>query len=54
LDFVKVRKKNQVTIPKKIMDKMSWEDGDLLEVSLVDGEIILSKVELSRKEGESG
>jgi AbrB family looped-hinge helix DNA binding protein len=54
VEFVKVRKKNQVTIPKKFALKMGLNDGDLLEVVIEDKRIVLTPVEFSRKDVDSG
>ena len=41
--FVKVTRKGQVTIPKSIRDALGIREGDLVEVSLEDGRVVLSK-----------
>lgn len=42
--LVELRKKSQITIPKKVIEQLSLQEGDRLEVKTVDGEIRLIPV----------
>jgi len=39
--LVKITRKYQITIPKKIREKLNLRVGDLLKVELEDGKIVL-------------
>ncbi len=41
--LIKVTRKGQVTIPKNIRDALKIKEGDLIEVFLEEGRIIMSK-----------
>jgi AbrB family looped-hinge helix DNA binding protein len=42
-DFVIVRKRGVIVIPKTIREELGIEEGDMLRVSIKEGKIILSK-----------
>ncbi len=41
-DIVKVKKKAQVTIPKKVREKLGIEEGDILELKIEKEAIVLA------------
>ena len=41
--LVKVTRRGQVTIPKSIREALEIKEGDLVEVSLEEGRVVLSK-----------
>ena len=41
----KITRKGQVTIPKKIRDKLALKEADNLEVKVVDDFIVMEKIE---------
>ncbi len=43
MGFTRVTKKGQVTIPKKLRDRLNIKEGDLVEVSLKGNYIIIKK-----------
>ena len=43
MGFTKVTKKGQVTIPKKLREKLKINEGDLVEVSIKGDYIIIKK-----------
>jgi len=49
-ELVQVRKKAQVTLPQSVRRALNIEEGDLLDVSIKDGEIVLRAKKLVDKE----
>ncbi len=45
---VKVRKNGQITIPAKIRKKLGIKEGDILEIEVVDGKIVLTPLPKSK------
>jgi AbrB family looped-hinge helix DNA binding protein len=43
-----LRTKNQLTVPKDIAEAAGLQVGDALDFSVVDGAVVISKVELGR------
>jgi len=43
--IVKVLRKRQITLPKEICDALGIDEGDLLELEVVDGKIIARKLD---------
>ena len=48
--LVQVRKKAQITLPLSVRRKLAIEEGDLLDVSVRDGEIVLRAKKLINKD----
>ena len=49
-ELIRVRKKAQVTLPQSVRQALNIEEGDLLEVRVKDGEIVLRVKKLVDKE----
>ena len=49
-DLVQVRKKAQITLPLSVRRRLAIEEGDLLDVSVRDGEIVLRAKKLINKD----
>ncbi len=47
MHVVRVTRKGQVTLPKKIRDMLEVREGDLLLVDVREGSIVLTKGEIS-------
>lgn len=43
-----LRSKNQVTVPKEVAEAAGLHVGDALDFSVIDGAVVISKVELGR------
>lgn len=48
MTILTLRPKNQVTVPKDIAEAAGLHVGDALDFSVVDGAVVISKVELTR------
>lgn len=48
MTILTLRPKNQVTVPKDIAEAAGLHVGDALDFSVVDGAVVISKVELGR------
>ncbi|MCP2263562.1 AbrB/MazE/SpoVT family DNA-binding domain-containing protein [Promicromonospora thailandica] len=48
MTILTLRPKNQVTVPKEIAEAAGLHVGDALDFSVVDGSVVISKVELGR------
>ncbi len=48
--IIELRKKSQITIPKEIISSLGLVEGDHLEVSIKDGQIMLEPVAIYTKE----
>ena len=44
-DYVIVRKKGVIVLPKDVRKKLEIEEGDALRLSVVEGKVVLSKVD---------
>ena len=49
-EFMEVRRKNQVTLPKALTARLQIKEGDVLEYSVEDGKIIITPKVLISKE----
>lgn len=49
-EYIEVRTRNQVTLPKALAKKLQIREGDLLEYSIEDGKIIITPKMLIPKE----
>ena len=47
--IIEVRKKAQVTIPKEVVDALNIQEGDFLEVSILDGAVRMEPVAVYTK-----
>jgi AbrB family looped-hinge helix DNA binding protein len=50
VELIQVRKKAQVTLPLSVRRKLNIEEGDLLDVNVRDGEIVLRPKKLIDKD----
>ncbi len=50
MDIVKLKDKGQVTIPAAIRQKLAAREGDLFEIELVNGAILLTPREIAGRE----
>lgn len=48
-EYIIVRQKGVIVLPKSVREKLKIEEGDALRVSVVKGKIILSRVDFWRK-----
>lgn len=48
MTILTLRPKNQVTVPKEIAEAAGLHVGDALDFAVVDGTVVISKVELGR------
>ena len=48
--IIELRKKSQIAIPKEIISSLGLVEGDHLEVSIKDGQIVLEPVAIYTKE----
>jgi AbrB family looped-hinge helix DNA binding protein len=48
--IIELRKKSQIAIPKEIISSLGLVEGDHLEVSIKDGQIVLEPVAIYSKE----
>lgn len=44
-----IRKNSQLTIPKKILDKLKLKEGDTIDIEVEEGKIIITPVEVKPK-----
>lgn len=47
--IIELRKKSQITVPKEIVDELSLQEGDHLDVSVKDGIIVIEPVAVYSK-----
>ncbi|MFI6426069.1 AbrB/MazE/SpoVT family DNA-binding domain-containing protein [Promicromonospora sp. NPDC050880] len=52
MTILTLRPKNQVTVPKEIAEAAGLHVGDALDFAVVDGTVVISKVELGRRSEE--
>ncbi len=50
VELVQIRKKAQITLPLSVRRKLKIEEGDLLDVNVRDGEIVLRPKKLIDKD----
>jgi AbrB family looped-hinge helix DNA binding protein len=52
--LVKIKSNGQLTIPKQVMEKTGIKCGDYLNLSKIDGKIVLQKIELKDEITDGG
>jgi AbrB family looped-hinge helix DNA binding protein len=50
VELIQIRKKSQITLPLSVRRKLKIEEGDLLDVNVRDGEIVLRPKKLIDKD----
>jgi AbrB family looped-hinge helix DNA binding protein len=50
VELIQVRKKSQITLPKSVRRKLNIEEGDLLDVNVRNGEIVMRPKKLIDKD----